>query len=176
MRKILTEAEKKELLGVLKEFMYKELEELVNDAESIEQIYENISSKNGNNGKKQHENAKNDNIKIKVSNYLKNLGISTNLKGYHYLREAIIMMCLSQKKISSFSTTKEIYPYVSKKFGVKPAQAERCIRHAIENCFMKGNKKEIDRLFKSSYSPEKGKATNSEFLYTIADDIKNNLK
>ena len=106
-----------------------------------------------------------------VTSYLKELGISTNLKGFNFLRVAIIM----KFKNSYISFTKEIYSNVAKQFDSTPSRVERGIRHAIESGWSKGSTKKQEQLFGYSYPSNHSKPTSSMFIASIVDDMKINL-
>lgn len=109
------------------------------------------------------------NYKEIITSIIKELGISANLNGYHYIRYAIELMVKDINLIHSI--TSELYPAVAQEFGTTPARAERCIRNAIELGWNKANDDLTMKLFGYSISAEKGKPTNSEFLATVADYI-----
>lgn len=107
---------------------------------------------------------------INISNMLKNLGISANLSGYYYIRDAVMLMLNDVSSINKL--TKIIYPCVAKTWCTTKAQVERGIRTAIEKAWIKGDVEFQNELFGFSVDPNKGRPTNSEFLATVADYIR----
>ena len=102
------------------------------------------------------------------------MGVPAHLKGYHYLRTAIIMSAKDMETVSS--VTKLLYPEVAKKFRTTDQKVERAIRNAIEISWNRGNKDSIHLLF--GYSAESGqmRPTNSEYIARIADKIRLDIR
>ena len=99
------------------------------------------------------------------------IGVPAHIKGYHYLREAIMMSVHDASMISSI--TKILYPTIAKRFQTTPSRVERAIRHAIEVAWSRGVWKHSDTLFGYTITDTgKGKPTNSEFIALIADKIR----
>ena len=111
----------------------------------------------------------NKDVKQELSKLLHELGIPSNIKGYEYLREAIINL-YNAKNISGI--TKELYPDIASKYDTSPTKVERAIRHAIEVSSNRGDIKLMDEIFGHSVDMEKSKPTHSEFIVTIADKLK----
>ena len=114
-------------------------------------------------------NKKEKNLKIIISNYLKELGIPANIKGYYCLRFGIMEVMRDMSLASQI--TKRLYPIIAEKFNTTPSKAERNIRHAIETGRMRANEDMVTEIFSYSTSALKGKPTNSEFIATVADYI-----
>ena len=112
-------------------------------------------------------------ISVIISEIFSKLGVPAHIKGYTYTREAIIM-CLNDFEYLE-SITKRLYPDIAKKHSTTPSRVERAIRHAIEVAWYRGDKEFINKLFGSTISPTRGKATNSEFIAMIVDYIKFNV-
>ena len=110
-----------------------------------------------------------DNIDLKVSEILHNLGIPSHIRGYKYIRDGITMM-YNNDTISLI--TKEIYPQIAYKYETTSSRVERAIRHAIEVSWVRGDIGLMEEFFGFSISCDKSKPTNSEFLSTIADRLK----
>jgi two-component system response regulator (stage 0 sporulation protein A) len=110
-----------------------------------------------------------DNIDLKISEILHNLGIPSHIRGYKYIRDGIAMM-YNNDTIALI--TKEIYPQIAYKYETTPSRVERAIRHAIEVSWVRGDIGLMDEFFGFSISCDKSKPTNSEFLSTIADRLK----
>ena len=102
------------------------------------------------------------------------IGIPAHIKGYHYLRDAIMMAVEDMDVLNAI--TKIMYPEVAKKNHTTSSRVERAIRHAIEVAWNRGKVDVLDRLFGYTVSNGKGKPTNSEFIALIADTIRLNQK
>ena len=109
-------------------------------------------------------------VEVKVTNLIHDLGVPAHIKGYQYLREAIIMSVLNQEIINA--VTKSLYPLLAKKYGTTPSRVERAIRHAIEVAWNRGEIAVHDKIFGYTVNSNKGKPTNSEFIALIADKIR----
>lgn len=108
-------------------------------------------------------------LEIAVTDIIHAIGIPANLRGYKYLREAII---LSVNNINSESSmTKLIYPAVAKKHGVTASRVERAMRHAIKVAWERGNKDVLNSYFGSTTQRKQSRPTNSEFIALISDKI-----
>lgn len=109
-----------------------------------------------------------------VTESMLKLGVPAHLKGYRYLRVAIIMAIEDMEVVGS--VTKLLYPEIAKKFGTTEQKVERAIRNAIEVSWLRGNVEIFEELF--GYSPENGKnrPTNSEYIAQIADKISLELR
>jgi len=104
-----------------------------------------------------------------VTEIIHEIGVPAHIKGYQYLREAI-MLTVSDMEIIN-AVTKVLYPAVAKKFSTTPSRVERAIRHAIEVAWDRGDIETLQRFFGYTVSNIKGKPTNSEFIAMIADCI-----
>lgn len=102
-----------------------------------------------------------------VTEVIHEIGVPAHIKGYQYLREAIILTINDMDIINS--VTKVLYPTVAKKFGTTPSRVERAIRHAIEVAWVRGDLETLQKFFGYTVSNVKGKPTNSEFIAMIAD-------
>lgn len=105
-----------------------------------------------------------------VTDMIHEIGVPAHIKGYQYLREAIIMAVEDPGMISSI--TKLLYPTIAKRFQTTPSRVERAIRHAIEVAWSRGRMETLDSLFGYTIDVGKGKPTNSEFIALIADRIR----
>ena len=105
-----------------------------------------------------------------VTNMIHEIGVPAHIKGYQYLREAIMMSVEDPSMISSI--TKILYPTLAKRFQTTPSRVERAIRHAIEVAWSRGRMETLDALFGYTIDTGKGKPTNSEFIALIADKIR----
>ena len=111
-----------------------------------------------------------ENLENRVTNMLHEIGIPAHIKGYHYLRDAIMMSVEDPAMISSI--TKILYPTIAKRFQTTPSRVERAIRHAIEVAWSRGRMETLDAMFGYTIDTGKGKPTNSEFIALIADRIR----
>ncbi len=93
-----------------------------------------------------------------------------HIKGYHYLRDAIIMSVNDMEMLGA--VTKILYPAIAKKHNTTSSRVERAIRHAIEVAWSRGRIETIEDLFGYTINEGKGKPTNSEFIALIADKIR----
>lgn len=109
------------------------------------------------------------NLEIIVTDIIHQIGVPAHIKGYHYLREAIIC-CVNDKEMLE-SVTKLLYPAVAKKFATTPSRVERAIRHAIEIAWDRGDIDTLNSFFGYTVNTGKGKPTNSEFIALITDKI-----
>lgn len=105
-----------------------------------------------------------------VTDMIHEIGVPAHIKGYQYLREAIIMAVEDPVMISSI--TKILYPTIAKKFQTTASRVERAIRHAIEVAWSRGRMETLDALFGYTINTGKGKPTNSEFIALISDRIR----
>ena len=121
------------------------------------------------NGEKNQEN-----LEALVTNIIHEVGVPAHIKGYQYLREAIIMVVNDIDVINQI--TKSLYPKIAYKFNTTPSRVERAIRHAIEVAWGRGDKKTVEKIFGYTISAAKGKPTNSEFIAMIADKLRLELK
>ena len=110
------------------------------------------------------------NLEADVTNIIHEIGVPAHIKGYQYLRDAIILSVNDMEMLNSI--TKILYPTIAKKHQTTPSRVERAIRHAIEVAWSRGKMDTIDELFGYTVSTGKGKPTNSEFIALIADKIR----
>lgn len=106
-------------------------------------------------------------LEAAVTEIIHEIGVPAHIKGYQYLREAIILTINDMDIINA--VTKVLYPEVAKKFGTTPSRVERAIRHAIEVAWDRGDIEVLQKFFGYTVSNIKGKPTNSEFIAMIAD-------
>jgi two-component system response regulator (stage 0 sporulation protein A) len=109
-------------------------------------------------------------LEVVVTDIIHQLGVPAHVKGYHYLREAIVSS-ISDKTLLE-SVTKKLYPYVATKFESTPSRVERAIRHAIEIAWDRGNLDTINAFFGYTVNTCKGKPTNSEFIALVTDKLR----
>ena len=105
-----------------------------------------------------------------VTDMIHEIGVPAHIKGYQYLREAIMMSVNDTETLHP--VTKVLYPAIAKKFTTTPSRVERAIRHAIEVAWDRGRMETLDSLFGYTINTGKGKPTNSEFIALIVDKIR----
>jgi len=108
-------------------------------------------------------------LEAAVTEIIHEIGVPAHIKGYQYLREAIILTVQDMDAINA--VTKVLYPAVAKKFATKPSRVERAIRHAIEVAWDRGDLEVLQKYFGYTVSNIKGKPTNSECIAMIADSL-----
>ena len=114
------------------------------------------------------------NLEVEVTNVMHEIGVPAHIKGYQYLRDAIMMVVNNLEIINSI--TKQLYPSIAREYNTTPSRVERAIRHAIEVAWSRGQIDAIDSLFGYTVSVGKGKPTNSEFIAMIADKLRLEMK
>ncbi|HBQ96787.1 MAG: sporulation transcription factor Spo0A [Firmicutes bacterium] len=114
------------------------------------------------------------NLDVEVTNVIHEIGIPAHIKGYLYLREAIIMVINRVDLLSG--VTKELYPAIASKYKTTPSRVERAIRHAIEVAWSRGNVDVINGIFGHTVNRDRGKPTNSEFIAMVADKLRMQIK
>lgn len=110
------------------------------------------------------------NLEHDVTNMIHEIGVPAHIKGYQYLRDAIIMCIQDMDMLNSI--TKALYPEIAKHYQTTPSRVERAIRHAIEVAWSRGKMDTIDELFGYTVNNGKAKPTNSEFIALISDKIR----
>lgn len=110
------------------------------------------------------------NLEKRVTDMIHEIGIPAHIKGYHYLRDAIMMSVDDLDVLNA--VTKVLYPTVAKNHQTTASRVERAIRHAIEVAWSRGKLDTLDELFGYTVSNGKGKPTNSEFIALIADTLR----
>ncbi len=115
-----------------------------------------------------------DGLEALVTNIIHEVGVPAHIKGYQYLREAIMMVVNDIDIINQI--TKQLYPDIAKKYHTTPSRVERAIRHAIEVAWGRGEPAVVENIFGYTVSASKGKPTNSEFIAMIADKLRLEIK
>ena len=118
--------------------------------------------------------AKPEDLESKVTNIIHEIGVPAHIKGYQYLRDAIMMAVEDMNMLNAI--TKVLYPTIAKNHHTTPSRVERAIRRAIEVAWGRGKMDTIDELFGYTVSVGKGKPTNSEFIAMIADRLQLKLR
>lgn len=109
-----------------------------------------------------------------VTSIIHEVGVPAHIKGYQYVREAIMITVENMEVINS--VTKVLYPEVAKRYNTTPSRVERAIRHAIEVAWDRGDLETLQKFFGYTVNGAKGKPTNSEFIAMISDRIRLKMK
>lgn len=109
-------------------------------------------------------------LETQITAIIHEIGVPAHIKGYQYLREAILITVENMEVINA--VTKVLYPTVGKRFGTTASRVERAIRHAIEVAWDRGDLEVLQKYFGYTVSTSKGKPTNSEFIAMIADRLR----
>ena len=110
------------------------------------------------------------NLDREVTKVIQQMGMPAHLKGYQYLRDAIILVVNEMNLMGA--VTKELYPLIAEKYDTTPSRVERAIRHAIELAWDRGNVEMINKFFGYTINMDRGKPTNSEFIAMVADRLR----
>ncbi len=113
-------------------------------------------------------------LEAQVTKIIHQIGVPAHIKGYQYLRTAILMTVENNEIINS--VTKILYPTVAKKYGTTTSRVERAIRHAIEVAWDRGDLETLNSYFGYTIQNTRGKPTNSEFIAMIADNLRLKFK
>ena len=114
--------------------------------------------------------SENADLESRVTKVIHQIGVPAHIKGYQYLRTAILMTMENNEIINS--VTKVLYPTVAKKYGTTTSRVERAIRHAIEVAWDRGDVDTLNSYFGYTIQNSRGKPTNSEFIAMIADNLR----
>lgn len=109
-------------------------------------------------------------LESEITELLHEIGIPAHIKGYMYLRTAILETYINVDFLGQI--TKVLYPEIAKKYATTASRVERAIRHAIEVAWNRGNIDAIDDIFGYTISASKAKPTNSEFIAMISDKLR----
>lgn len=132
-------------------------------ASRIKQLYEGISEDS-------KIPTKTKDMSVEVTKVIHQMGVPAHVKGYQYLRDAILLVADEVNLIGA--VTKELYPMVAEKYDTTASRVERAIRHAIELAWDRGNVDLMNKYFGYTINVERGKPTNSEFIAMVADKIR----
>jgi len=114
------------------------------------------------------------NMEVEVTNIIHQMGVPAHIKGYQYLRDAILLVIDEVNLLGA--VTKELYPMIAEKYNTTSSRVERAIRHAIELAWDRGNVDLMNKFFGYTINVERGKPTNSEFIAMIADKLRMKAK
>lgn len=109
-------------------------------------------------------------LRIKISDMLHNLGVPSHIRGYQYIRDGILMMY--NEPTMAKGVTKDIYPELANRYQTTSSRVERAIRHAIEVSWTRGDYRLMEKYFGNSLDYEKSKPTNAEFIVTLTDRLR----
>jgi len=110
------------------------------------------------------------NLDREVTKVIQQMGMPAHLKGYQYLRDAIILVVDEMSLMGA--VTKELYPLIAEKYNTTASRVERAIRHAIELAWDRGNVEMMNKFFGYTVNMDRGKPTNSEFIAMVADRLR----
>lgn len=113
-------------------------------------------------------------LEVQVTEILHQIGVPAHIKGYHYLRDSIIMAVRTPDIINA--VTKQLYPGVAKDYSTTPSRVERAIRHAIEVAWDRGDVDILNSYFGYTIHNTRGKPTNSEFIAMISDRLRLHMR
>jgi two-component system response regulator (stage 0 sporulation protein A) len=109
-----------------------------------------------------------------ITKIMLDMGVPAHLRGYHYLRDAILLSGKDMEVVSSI--TKLLYPAIARRFKTTDQKVERAIRNAIEVSWNRGNRMTFEELFGYSVKSGKSRPTNSEYIARIADKVRLDVK
>lgn len=109
-----------------------------------------------------------------ITEIMLDIGVPAHLRGYHYLRDAILLSGRDMEVVSS--VTKLLYPTIAKRFKTTNQKVERAIRNAIEVSWTRGNAETFEKMFGYSASSGRTRPTNSEYIARIADKVRLDIK
>ncbi len=113
-------------------------------------------------------------LETTVTEFMHELGLPAHIKGYQYIRTAIMMVVNNMDLLNYI--TKQLYPDIAKKYGSTSSRVERAIRHSIEVAWTRGRPETMNNIFGYTIDIDKGKPTNSEFIAMVADKIRLQIK
>lgn len=143
-------------------------------AERVVQLLGSAAEENGKNVKAMPFGTGGQDVELMVTEMIHQIGVPAHIKGYHYLREAILLSVEDPEIMNA--VTKVLYPTVVKKFGTTPSRVERAIRHAIEVAWDRGDVDTLNAYFGYTIHNSRGKPTNSEFIAMLSDKLRLTLK
>lgn len=147
--------------------------------QSADAIYDTIKNF-GNKNKRtsfeivEEEEKKSYDLESLVTEFIHELGVPAHIKGYQYVRSAIMMVVEDMELLNYI--TKQLYPEIAKKYSTTSSRVERAIRHSIEVAWSRGRPETMNRIFGYTIDNGKGKPTNSEFIAMVADRIRLQVK
>lgn len=143
-------------------------------AERIVQLMGSDEQRGGKNVKTVSFGTGGQDMELMVTEMIHQIGVPAHIKGYHYLREAILLSVEDPEVMNA--VTKVLYPTVAKKFATTPSRVERAIRHAIEVAWDRGDVDTLNAYFGYTIHNSRGKPTNSEFIAMLSDKLRLTIK
>ncbi len=135
-----------------------------------QRIFQLTGRNSGDQGEVMVGGANRPNLEVMVTEIIHQIGVPAHIKGYHYLRDGIVLAVQDQNMINS--VTKLLYPTIAKMHSTTSSRVERAIRHAIEVAWDRGDVDVLNAYFGYTIRNSRGKPTNSEFIAMIADNLK----
>lgn len=136
----------------------------------IQQVQRRLEFMSVNGSPEERTRQEEDELKIRVTEILHQIGVPAHIKGYHYVRAAIILSVENDEMINAI--TKLLYPTVAEQYDTTPSRVERAIRHAIEVAWDRGDIDVLNSYFGYTINNGRGKPTNSEFVAMISDKLR----
>jgi len=133
-----------------------------------------IKSDNSHNIKVPNNTISKKDSEVEVTKIMHEIGIPANLKGYQFIRNAVMVVLKDPEAINNI--TKQLYPTIAKEHNTTPNRVERAIRHAIEVTWSRGQMDTINSIFGYTTNLSKGKPTNSEFIAMVSDKLRLEMK
>lgn len=143
-------------------------------AERIVQLISSPEEERGKSGKTVPFSSGGQDMELMVTEMIHQIGVPAHIKGYHYLRESILLSVKDPEVMNA--VTKVLYPTVAKKFATTASRVERAIRHAIEVAWDRGDVDTLNAYFGYTIHNSRGKPTNSEFIAMLSDKLRLTLK
>jgi two-component system response regulator (stage 0 sporulation protein A) len=143
-------------------------------AERIVQLISSPEGERGKSGKTVPFSSGGQDMELMVTEMIHQIGVPAHIKGYHYLRESILLSVKDPEVMNA--VTKVLYPTVAKKFATTASRVERAIRHAIEVAWDRGDVDTLNAYFGYTIHNSRGKPTNSEFIAMLSDKLRLTLK
>lgn len=137
------------------------------NAASLVNTIRRLESSNSDSRQQENKDAR---LEMIVTDIIHQIGIPAHIKGYHYLRKAIMLSIKEPEMLESI--TKLLYPTIAEAFNTSPSRVERAIRHAIETAWDRGDVDVLNNMFGYTISVGKGKPTNSEFIALVTDNLR----
>lgn len=137
------------------------------NAASLINTIKRLESSNSESRQQENKDAR---LEMIVTDIIHQIGIPAHIKGYHYLRKAIMLSIKEPEMLESI--TKLLYPTIAEAFNTSPSRVERAIRHAIETAWDRGDVDVLNNMFGYTISVGKGKPTNSEFIALVTDNLR----
>ena len=139
-------------------------------------VHEDSSASGGTGGAgtTEFDEARRTELEVAITDIIHDIGVPAHIKGYYYIREAIMMSVCNQDILNS--VTKRLYPEVARRFNTTSSRVERAIRHSIEVAWDRGDLDTLNHYFGYTVNNNRGKPTNSEFIAMIADKLRLKMK